>query len=352
MKRKLTYISTNIYYFFPIQLLVHHIKSNQILLGCWGILFTIVTGNLGNYLGVPYLFLDPEYLGEVGFVSFFIMGIVIAGFTVAYHITCYIIDGHRFSFIGMFTKPFTRFSLNNSIIPLVFLATYVYCITQYQLYNKASSTAELTNCLLGLLSGYLFMTIMFFIYFWFTNKDIFKYVVHKVDAKIKQNIKVTRAGAMKKLDIARKKQTKVRHVLTLRFRLVRADEYKGYYNKATILQVFDQNHFNLVIIEVLIFIVLLLLGLFKDNPLFQLPAAASFVLFFTVFVMFSGAFSYWFGAWSITATVILILTVNLLMKNGILLYSNFLKPTNISLAKRLKIMVLRLSEEISCWYFS
>jgi len=36
-------------------------------------------------------------------------------------------------------------------------------------------------------------------------KDIFKYMVCKLDEKLKQNLRVTRASAVRKLDIARKK---------------------------------------------------------------------------------------------------------------------------------------------------
>ena len=53
------------------------------------------------------------------------------------------------------------------------------------------------------------------------------------------------------------------------------------YDKATILQVFDQNHFNLVVIELFIFAMVLVLGLFKDYPAFQIPAACSFMIFLT-----------------------------------------------------------------------
>src|SRR5678816_1377937 len=108
-------------YSFPIQLLLNNFKRNHMLLLCWIILFAMITGSFGKYLGVPYLFLDPEYLNEVGFRSFFIMGAVIAGFSTAFHITCYINDGHRFSFIGTLARPFTQFIINNSLIPVLFL---------------------------------------------------------------------------------------------------------------------------------------------------------------------------------------------------------------------------------------
>jgi hypothetical protein len=153
------------------------------------------------------------------------------------------------------------------------------------------------------------MSALFFVYFWFTNKDIFKYVVCRIDEKIKQNVKVTRASAMKKLDIARKKQIHVDNYFDYNLR-IRKSEDTGFYDKATILQVFDQNHFSLVVIELLIFFFILLLGIFKDVPSFQLPAAASAVIFLTIFVMMAGAFSYWFGGWSATTALMLFLIFN------------------------------------------
>ncbi|MTI19880.1 patatin-like phospholipase family protein [Fulvivirga sp. RKSG066] len=297
-------------------LLLNHFKRNQVLLLCWVLLFAIVSGGFGNYLGVPYLFLDPVYLNKVNFYSFFIIGVVLAGFSIAFHITTYIVDAHRFSFLGTISRPFTVFSLNNSLIPFAFLFCYVIFIIRYQIANEYSSSEKLMVDIAGLLLGYIIMTLILFAYFWFTNKDIFKYVVCKVDEKLKQNIKVTRASAMKKLNIARKKQIAVNNYLNLKFepKPVTEDQF---YDRNTILQVFDQNHFNLVIIEILILALLLIMGIFKDYEIFQLPAAASVILFLTIFVMFAGAFSYWFGNWSGTAALALIIVLNILVKENI-----------------------------------
>ncbi|MDX1627963.1 MAG: patatin-like phospholipase family protein, partial [Fulvivirga sp.] len=280
-------------------------------------LFAIISGNFGNYLGIPYLFLDPVYLNEVNFKSFFIIGIVLAGFSIAFHITTYITDAHRFSFLGTIEKPFTTFSFNNSLIPFTFLFYYVICIIRYQVTNEYSTYGKLLGDISGLLCGYVLMTLLMFAYFWFTNNDIFKYVVCKVDEKLKQNIKATRASAMKKLNIARQKQVAVNSFLSLNFEPKVVSKEK-FYDRSTILQVFDQNHFNLVIIEVLILILLLAMGVFKDYEVFQLPAAATAILFLTIFVMFAGAFSYWFGNWSGTAAILLILVLNFLVKENIL----------------------------------
>jgi hypothetical protein len=315
MIRRIFSLAPLIVYSFPIQLLLNNIRRNVVLLFCWVILFAMVTGSFGKYLGIPYLFLDPEYVNQVNFSSFFIMGIATAGFVTAFHISCYIIDGHRFSFVGALPRPFAKFSLNNSIIPALFLGTYIYEIIRFQINNEYTTGKGIILDLSGLILGYILMIILFNLYFRFTNKDIFKYVVCRIDEKIKQNVKVTRASAMKKLDIARKKQVHVENYLDLRLRFRKVEE-TAFYDKSTIVQVFDQNHFNLVVIELLIFAMVVILGLFKDSPAFQLPAAASFIIFLTIFVMMAGAFSYWFGGWSATAALVLFLLVNYFIGEG------------------------------------
>ncbi len=312
--RRLYLLFPQLAYSFPVQLFLNNLKRNHILVLCWVVLFAMITGSFGKYLGIPYLFLDPEYLNKVNFTSFFIIGLCVAGFTTAFHITCYINDGHRFTFVGTLSRPFSKFAINNSLIPVIFLTAYIYEIVRFQKNNEYSTGADLAWNLAGLIAGYAVMTLMFFVYFWFTNKDIFRYVVCRIDEKLKSNVKVTRASAMKKLDIARKKQVNVLTYLDYDFKLKKVEEgHHHFYDKATILQVFDQNHFNLVVIELFIFALVMVLGLFKDYPSFQLPAASSFMIFLTIFVMLAGAFSYWFGNWSATAALILFLFINYLV---------------------------------------
>ncbi|MDH5474631.1 MAG: patatin-like phospholipase family protein [Cyclobacteriaceae bacterium] len=316
MMNKVKQLAINFFYWLPIRLLFHHIKNNQVLLLLWIVLFMIVTGNFGKLLGMPYLFLDPEYLNKVDFMSFLWIGATLAGFTTAYHITSYIIDGHRFTFIGTITKPFTTFSINNNIIPIVFFIVYTVHIVKYQFYNKGIAASEVAMLLFGLFVGYIIMSTAFYVYFLFTNKNIFKYVICKVDEKLKHSLPLTRVGAMKKLNIAKREQVRVDYYTKPSLKIAKVTKDKGFYDRATILQVFDQNHFNLVIIEFLIFILLLVLGLFRHNAYFQIPAAASLFLFFTMLLMFAGAFSYWFGRWSITVFIIILLALNVMSRNN------------------------------------
>src|SRR5436190_7095933 len=310
---RLSKFADSIFYSFPVQLLLNNFQRNQVLILCWIILFAMITGNFGKYLGIPYLFLDPEYLNKVNFTSFLIMGVMISGFTAAFNITCYIADGHRFSFVGALANPFSKFSLNNGILPLAFLVTYLYQVIRFQIDNEYTSSTQLMMNLLGFFVGYMAMAGLLQVYFALTQKDIFKYMICRLDEKLKQTVKVTRASAMKKLDIVRKKQVRVDNYFdyTFRFKKVNEEEH-NFYDKGAILQVFDQNQFNLVVIELLILAMVIVLGIFKDYPAFQFPAAASFMIFLTILLMLSGAFSYWLGNWSITVAMIIFLVFNYL----------------------------------------
>ncbi len=308
---------TAVFYSFPVQLFINNLKRNHLIIVSWIVLIAMVTGGMGKYLGIPYLFLDPEYLNNIGFASFFIMGVASGGFIAAFQITCYISDGHRFSFVGALSKPFTRFTLNNSILPLLFLGLYLDQLITFQINNEYSTRVQILETLAGFFAGLVLTAILFFAYIRFTTKDIFKYMVCRLDEKIKKGVGVSRASALRKLDIARKRQVRVDNHLDFRGRFLKVDQ-SSFYDRQTIIQVFDQNHFNLITIELLIFGFVLLLGIFKDNPYFQLPAAASFMIFLTIFVMITGAFSYWFGGWSETMALVIFLVLNYLVGENIL----------------------------------
>ena len=309
---------SNIWFSLPVQLFILHLKKNQVLLFAWGFLIAIIAGKFGSAMGIHYLFLDPEYLNKVGFSSFFIMGLVVGAFSVSFHITCYILYGFRLNFIGVMPRPFSRFSLNNSIIPLGFLLFYVLAVVRFQLENQFTTDFEIVVMVAGLLSGYLLMIMILYVYFRFTNKDIFRYMVVRVDANIKSKVKVSRKNVMSKLKAARdpRRQVNARNYLDLDFKVKKVTDDKEFYDKSTILQVFDQNHLNLVILQLVIIGLLLLLGVFRELPVFQLPAAASVVLFMTIFVMFTGAFSYWFRGWATSIVIVIFLVLNFVVKQG------------------------------------
>lgn len=298
-----------LYYSFPVQLLIHHFKKNQVLLLLWAFLFAIVTQNFGKVLGIPYLFLDPEYMFEVNFRSFFVIGLVLAAFTMAFHITCYILDGAKFPFLGTLSRPFSKFCVNNSLIPLAFLLTYIICIVQFQLESEYTTSFQISIYITGLLTGFFLMLLLMFLYFRFTNQDIFRYLASNVDRKLKK-IKITRANLIRRLEASKKKPKKISYYLDLHLRPHAVSIDQRHYDKEAVLRVFDQNHLNSVTMELVVLALILALGIFREYAIFQLPAAASSFLLLTIILMFIGALSFWLRSWTVTVVILALLTLN------------------------------------------
>lgn len=314
MRRKNTF--NWLIYSFPVQLLILHLRKNQLLLLCWIFLFSVVTGSFGKLLGIPYLFLDPEYLGKVGFSSFFIIGITVGGFTMAYHITCYILDGTQFNFLGTLRRPFSKFAVNNSIIPIVFILVYLLQIINFQFENEYDTGISVALKVIGFLCGFSLMSIFLLAYFWFTNKDIFRIVASTFDKRLKM-VTITRARALSKLKEAKEKKPRVDYYFDHKLKWRKIPATTPHYEKQVVLKVFDQNHLNSVIIELVIFVVILMLGMFRDNPVFQIPAAASVVLFLTIVIMLAGAFSFWLRGWATSTIILVFFLLNFLAKEGV-----------------------------------
>lgn len=308
---------SQLYFSFPVQLLIRHFKNNQSILASWILIILVVTQNFGKVFGIPYLFLDPEYLDKVGFFSFFIVGITFGGFIAAFHVTCYILYGSRYSFIGVLENPFNKFSINNSILPFGVLVTYTISIIRFQLGNEFSSAWNITLMISGFLAGVMFILGLLYTYFKWTNKDIFKFLSGEVDKTLKKN-KLSRQKALDQLKEGKDKSHKVDSYLDLKLRLQSTKNLFNFYDKDAILKVFDQNHFNSVVIESLLIALILLLRFFMDVPAFQIPAAASALLMLTIFVMITGAISYWFRQWSIAFVLAAFFLINGLMKLGLL----------------------------------
>ncbi len=309
-------------YSFPVQLLVNHIRKNHALLFSWVILFFVVTSNFGNLLGIPYLFLDPEYLGQTNFWSFFITGIAIGVFIMAFHTTSYIIDAEKFHFLAGLTRPFTKYCINNSIIPLFFIITYVAGIVNFQSNVEEKSTFSILIFVLGFIAGMAFMITLIFLYFWSTNKDLFKILASNVEKRLKK-VKATRAQIMRKYLAEPKNPIRVDSYInfSLRRRFKIRNVTKNIlhkYDKDVIFRVFDQNHLNSFIIQVLIVVLILALGIFRDFTFFQIPAAASTILFLTILIMVAGAITYWLRGWTIFTIIMFIVLLNLVVKTEVL----------------------------------
>ncbi|AFL82807.1 Patatin-like phospholipase [Belliella baltica DSM 15883] len=307
----------NIYYSFPIQLFFLHLKKNIPLLLLWAILLLIILEKFGTVLGIPFLFLDPEYLNEVSWKGFFLMGVAFGVFTMAFHMTTYILDGAKFKFLAVIPRPFIQYCINNAIIPLVFYIVYLYRFIGFQLDNEHEDRIEVFEYFLGFTGGSILIYAIIFSYFAFTNKDLFVIFADSVEKRLRKT-RIPRANMLRRIKESKETKNKVLYYLDIRngFEPVRLDlaRFEGH----QLLRVFDQNHLNLIIIQSVLILLILFLGFFREYPVLQIPAAMSATLLFAIIMMLIGALAFWLREWLAPVIIIFLLLFNFLSKSPLL----------------------------------
>lgn len=281
---------------FPVHLCFYVLKAHTVLLSFWVLLWAFVSGQLGSSLGISYLFLAPEYLNTVGKGSFFIMGMAFGGFTVAYHITCYILSAYRYTFLGLTRHPLLRFAMNNSLIPLLFLSYYFVAFIRFQLYYEENTVSEVLLKSGSFILGMFLLFSINSLYFRLTHRRFFVKLAASLDRQLKKG-RLQRANVMDRLRNVQKKRAVITSYYEFPFRIRRVNnEYP--YDRKFILQVFDKTQLNALIIQFIILLSLFLLGWFRELPLFQIPAAASVLILLSIALMLTGAFTYWLKEWA------------------------------------------------------
>lgn len=315
-------IVQSIYYFFPVQLLVLHAKRNQFFLFIWAILFATIFAAFGKEYGIPYLLLDPEYLGKVDFFSFSIVGAAFGGFVISWNISTYTLNTHHFQFLAAFKRPFAVFSLNNAIIPTFFIITYFILAFQFQIKNISVTALDIIIELLGFLSGFFIVLSLAAGYFQATNSNIFSVLKLNIGrikklgkrATIKQNKLFTE-------NKYRQEDFRVDYILTNTFgiRSIRSVEH---YDDDIIQSVFKQNHYNALVIQSFFFVIIIAFGFVMENEFFRIPSGASALILFAILCSFSGFLNFWIGSWKFPAIILVIVIMNVLVQNRIFTHDN------------------------------
>lgn len=307
-------------YFFPVQLVLVQVKKNPILIIFWLLLTGFVTGKVAAKYGLSLLFTDPEYLGKVGFISFFIIGFACGGFIMAYQIACYIHNAYRFPFLATVSRPFVKFCMNNIIIPGIFCVTYIWCMIAF-LKNEPITVMQIIIDLAGFIIGNLTFIAISLLYFFKAGKGLSQMFVRDENKahRVKRMVMYRDPKKHKVLNwrqIQVGKEARDWHVETYFisfFRIRRARPF-GHYDKELLNHVFRQNHGRAVLYEIIIIITLLLFGLFRDNKFAMIPAGASVLLLFTLYLMFTGILNTWFRGWSTLITVLVLIAFNYLVQ--------------------------------------
>ncbi len=293
----------NIYYSFPVQLLLLHLRRNLFLIISFLILILIVTKNFGTLYGLAYLFLDPEYLGKVNFWSFFLVGVGFGAFVLTWNITSYILNSHRFPFLATFERPFTRFCLNNSIIPLLFTIIYLIQLFFFQSIFELTEWYKIVMSALGFLSGGLLMISISFSKSLNTHYNKDKSHLHAKHNPMKKWSFTTSPS---------RRVIRVDYFLIYPWKIRRVREV-DHYDEEKLLTVFKQHHRNALVLELIALEIIILLGFLMDYKLFRVPASSSIFLLFSILVAPIGAFSHYLKSWGTPVFISLIILFNLML---------------------------------------
>ncbi|NUM51609.1 MAG: patatin-like phospholipase family protein [Flavobacteriales bacterium] len=308
-----------IFYFFPLQLLFLHLKKNLLLLVYWLLLFGYTFSAFGTKYGIPYLFLGPEYLNQVDYKSFAILGFAFGGFVMAFQIASYIMNGFRFPFIATLARPFYKYSLNNSFIPFAYILLFLYHSAKFQHNSEQFSQIQITFNLLAFIVGYALNIIISLTYFITTNKNLSSINEQEIIKTRKSKVSRTHIDPMriplhkgiKWFNFSTRNQRYIETYLHTPFRISLARSMM-HYDEQTLKKIFTQNHMNASLYQVVVILSLVVIGAFKEVPIFLLPAGASILLLFTLFIMISSALHSWIKGWSTFALIAGLALINYL----------------------------------------
>jgi hypothetical protein len=303
--------------FFPIHLIFSHVKYNIVVLFYWLFLFAIINNYFGLNFGVPYLFLSPEYLGTTSYMSFFLLGFSVGGFIMAFHTYSYIRLGPFYPFIATLSRPFFKFSLNNSFIPLLFILNLAIRIWFFQREQEAIGALDTFLFIFAFVWGCAMFVALSFLYFFPTNKDLFRLTGKRAEDYLitESSIKTSFHKKQRWFDYFSRENQDAYYYLGKGMRL-KQSRGCDHYDIGLLNQVFSQNHTNASIFEIVLISSFFTIGFFRDYDVFRLPAAVSIMMLLTIILMIVSAFFSWFKRWTYVLIILLLIGMNQLSKSG------------------------------------
>jgi hypothetical protein len=298
-----------IWYSFPVQLIFLHFRKYQLLLVFWFVLGSAVSGGFMHTFGANSLFLSPEYLGKVNFLSAFFVGTAFGGFVMSWNIASFILFSSYFKFLATTSKPFSKYCINNAGIPLIFLINFLIQLLRFNRYKELMSVTEILWIEFGFLSGLFLFLFLSMLYFYGYEKAILK-TMHPVLRNPQQFMQQYKPDGKPH---SNEQLITVHSFLTGLF-TVKKTRNVSHYSPLFLDVIFKRHHFAAVMAVVLAFLFLLIYGLFLDYPQLQLPAAASIFIFFAVLIGASAALAHWLDTWSVPVSIILLLIFHLLFR--------------------------------------
>ena len=292
--------------FFPLRLLVAHIKYNFFGLTFWAFLFAVVADVVGIDFGVPYLFFSPEYLGRVSIWGFMLLGFSIGAITMAFNTYSYSKLGPRFPFLLVVSTPFFRFCINNSLLPITYISCYLYKMSIFQSVEEFATSGQIIQYNLAYLLGFFGFIFLSILYFFpiRKNRDHNDDYDEETDGLIAS---LTNKGE-KWYNYFKNEPKRPVFYIGKRFRIYRSRSI-AHLELDVIDSIYASNRINAFIFEFMTVMIFLGLGFMQNFKYFEVPAAVSMVTLLTILFMLISALRNWFHRWSLPVIVAVIVSM-------------------------------------------
>ena len=302
-----------IWFSLPVQLFLLHFRRYQLFLVFWYLLFATITGNFMQTFGAYSLFLAPEYFGEVSPFSTAIVGFAIGVFIMGWNITTFILHSRKLKFLATTAQPFLKYCINNAVLPILFLLVYFFKAINYAHIQELLPILDIVLLISGFVIGVGLSIAISFIYFFGADKTIYYTMAQVIQKANSHHDSLSRKERLP----VEKTSFRVDWFLTASLKLRKPRDVR-HYSQDFLDTIFKRHHFAAVLAIFISFIFLILAGTISESKLFQLPAAASITIFFTIIIAVSGAVSLFLRTWSIPLLVVLYLALNWLYQNDII----------------------------------
>lgn len=318
--------------FFPLQLIISHVKYNLVSVSVWFVLFLIIFDRLGYSFGIPFLFLSPEYLGEVSTLSFMLLGFSVGGFLMGFNTYSYMKIGARFPFLTTISRPFMKFCINNGVIPLIFIIAHLIQIGRFQAYEEFTDTGTIVLYLLSYVVGvvlFILLSILYFFPLTRNNRDHEAYSSKPISSVIHKKVKW--------YAIFREEKNKTYIYIGKGLKLLPSRSSK-HFDKHLVEKIYAKNRINASVYELLTISLFFGLGFFSGFDIFEVPAAFSIVLLFTISQMLFSALHSWLKGWVYPLIVIVIILMDTLSaRTALFNYSSYAYGLNYSIESEYSI---------------
>ncbi|MBC7553127.1 MAG: patatin-like phospholipase family protein [Taibaiella sp.] len=298
----------SIYFFLPVQLVLLHFRKSQLLLSFWLILVLIILGIFGAHFGASSLLLVPEYLGQISFMSMFLLGSCTCVFMMSWHITTFIIHSKRLPYMRATRYAFVVYCMNNSIIPLSFLVFYSFISIRYQLANEHTPASQVLLYQCGFYLGFLILLLVSFAYFFRVSRDFFKSLLTTITRPSRIRRIIPYDALDYEIDMI-----PARTFITGRCRVSKTEAI-AHYHPRVINTIMQRHHRNVIFAAFFSYFALLIMGAYMEHPLLRIPAGAGFLLLFSIIMGFVGAFKYFMKSWEALGWVSFAVLLSVLVK--------------------------------------